>query len=91
MRPAAATWTGDPGVHLLLDRLKREVVRIEIDKDQSLRTQGRWSFSGVFEEKGLHTQFGNVEGIALSSGFLYLLTDPGEKHRAQIARFSWPP
>ncbi|MEW6777557.1 MAG: esterase-like activity of phytase family protein [Bdellovibrionota bacterium] len=88
---SAAVWTKDPGVHLLLDRLKREVVRIEIDQDKSLRVQGRWGFSGVFEEKGLHAQFGNVEGMALLEGSLYLLTDPGEDHRAQMARFNWPP
>ncbi len=85
------SWAGRPGEYLAVDRLRREVLRLSLSAEGALSLQGRWSFTGIFRERGLHKEFGNVEGLAVTLDSLYLVTDPGEGHTAQLARFAWKP
>lgn len=87
---AGAAWAGKAGAHLVLDRGGRRLFSMQIS-EHSLDIQGSWSYAGVFRERGLHRTFGDVEGIAVSNGALYLLSDPGDNEIAQLARFRWPP
>ena len=87
---SGAAWAGRAGAFYLLDRLRRHIILIEIGTDFEIVEKGRWSFAGVFVERGKHAQYGNAEGIAVTGEKLYLISDPGEGATAQLARFALP-
>lgn len=87
---SGVAWAGKAGEFYLLDRLRRHVIRIEVDGAFEVTEKRRWSFAGTFTERGKHAQYGNAEGIAVSGGKLYLVSDPGEGATAQLARFALP-
>lgn len=87
---SGAAWAGRAGAFYLLDRLRRHIIAIEISESLEITETGRWSFAETFTERGAHKEYGNAEGIAVMDGKLYVITDPGEGHTAQLARFALP-
>lgn len=87
---SGATWAGRDGAFYLLDRLRRHIIEIEISESLEITETGRWSFAETFTERGAHKEYGNAEGIAVMDDKLYLISDPGEGHTAQLARFALP-